>query len=251
MVSVINYKFVSLKNFSKITFEGAGLQGWELRSEIVSQKQMLSEDFDLQLYEADTGEEIEDDQMIYRNSSVVVKRIPLWMAKSRPAKERQSIKHKKGFRQPPPSYTCFRCGQKGHYIQFCPTNNDKSYDIVRIRRPTGIPRAFLVPTSSDQIPEAASKLVTTGGLVQVQPQTQEWNKVRQSIRASAPGGLLCPICSSILASPIRVDCGHAFCNGCAEVGEHCVLCSATIATKSTDTELEKAIERFTMEQQGP
>lgn len=180
MGSVINYKFFSLKNSSKIFFEGLGLQGWELKSEIISQKQMSSDDFDLLLYESETNAEINDEQIIYRNSSVLVKRVPIWMARSRPLKERQSIKQKKNYKIPPSNYVCFRCGQKGHYIQFCPTNHDKTYDIVRIRKPTGIPKAFLVPTSSDQIPEAASKLVTTEGLVQVQPQTHEWKKMIKS-----------------------------------------------------------------------
>ena len=32
---------------------------------------------------------------------------------------------------PPPSYTCHRCGEKGHYIQHCPTNDDPDFDQVR------------------------------------------------------------------------------------------------------------------------
>ena len=27
--------------------------------------------------------------------------------------------------------TCFRCGEKGHYIQHCPTNDDPDFDQVR------------------------------------------------------------------------------------------------------------------------
>lgn len=241
---MINYRFSSLKNFSKITFEGVGLQACELKSEIISQKQMLSEDFDLQLFESDTSAEINDDQMVYRNSSVIVKRIPLWMAKSKPVRERQSIKQKKGFKQPPPNYTCFRCGQKGHYIQFCPTNNDKSYDIVRLRNPTGIPKAFLVPTSSEQVPEAASKLVTNEGLVQVQPQTQEWNRMKGGIRKAVPNSLVCGACNSVYRDPVRTNCGHSFCNGCVKIGDPCVLCSTDVETKARDPGLRRDVDMF-------
>ena len=31
---------------------------------------------------------------------------------------------------PPPSYTCFRCGQRGHWIKLCPTNGVRSNRIA-------------------------------------------------------------------------------------------------------------------------
>ena len=46
-------------------------------------------------------------------------------------------------RTPPPNYVCFRCNKPGHYIQFCPTNNDPKFDIARRRAPVGIPRSQL------------------------------------------------------------------------------------------------------------
>lgn len=46
----------------------------------------------------------------------------------------------------PPSYTCRRCGQAGHYIKQCPMNQgDPS-----VKRSTGIPRSFMMPASADQ-----------------------------------------------------------------------------------------------------
>jgi protein MPE1 len=47
-------------------------------------------------------------------------------------------------RPPPPGYTCFRCGEKGHYINMCPTIGDKNFDNKpKIKKATGIPTMFL------------------------------------------------------------------------------------------------------------
>jgi len=46
--------------------------------------------------------------------------------------------------EPPTGYICYRCGEKGHWIQVCPTNDDPNFDNKpRVKRTTGIPRSFL------------------------------------------------------------------------------------------------------------
>ena len=81
MVSVINYKFRSMKNFSTITIEGNGIPLWELKYEIITQKKMQSKDFDLLFFENATNERITDEyQIVERNSHIIVERIPLWMS---------------------------------------------------------------------------------------------------------------------------------------------------------------------------
>jgi hypothetical protein len=45
---------------------------------------------------------------------------------------------------PPLNYVCFRCKKSGHYIQFCPTNNDPEYEMK---------------SKTDAIPLAAEKVV--------------------------------------------------------------------------------------------
>ena len=136
MASYIYYKFKSYKDFSTITFEGAGLPLWELKYEIVTQRKMNSKDFDLLFFEGETEEQLQDEYMqITRNSHIIIHRIPAWMSKTgfqlRERKvENTSNVSKKLYKEPPENYVCFRCGNKGHFIQHCPTNSDRNFDIV-------------------------------------------------------------------------------------------------------------------------
>ncbi|RKP12819.1 DWNN domain-containing protein, partial [Piptocephalis cylindrospora] len=95
-----------------------------------------------------------------------------------------------GFDRPPPaSYVCYRCGQKGHYIQNCPTNGDKSFDKPRIRRTTGIPRSFL--RSVDIAPEEreGGVMVTPdGGLVVATPDSKAWDQITARNKAVLQAG---------------------------------------------------------------
>ena len=72
----------------------------------------------------------------------------------------------------PVGYTCHRCGQGGHYIKHCPTNNVSTliFNIVNysnkqndeqmdVKRSTGIPRSFMVPATA----ETKGALLTANG----------------------------------------------------------------------------------------
>jgi hypothetical protein len=46
---------------------------------------------------------------------------------------------------PPVNYICHRCSSPGHFINNCPTNGNPAYDFHKVKKATGIPRAFLKP----------------------------------------------------------------------------------------------------------
>ncbi|KAG0221217.1 hypothetical protein BGW41_007107, partial [Actinomortierella wolfii] len=88
-------------------------------------------------------------------------------------------------RPPPSNYVCFRCGQKGHWIQFCPTNNDKSFEPIGVKRTTGIPRSFL--KTVEQVPANGKKgvMVTQdGNLVVATTNDSAWKKFHEKSKGS-------------------------------------------------------------------
>ncbi|KAG5858757.1 DWNN domain-containing protein [Encephalitozoon hellem] len=254
MTSVINYRFRSNKNFSRILFQGTGLPLWELKYEIINQRKMVSKDFDLLFFDGETNEEINDEyQLISMNSHVIVNRIPLWMSKGgynvkEKRLESQGHHHstQKYNKAVPESYVCFRCGQKGHYIQNCHTNQDKAFDILRIRKPSGIPKDFLVPVSGESVPSNAAMLVTPeGGYVKAQPQVQEWKKYKQRSKMTVeiPERLKCPSCHCLLVNPMRTSCGHTLCDQCVRVDKKCYVCSKVIESFTQDINMKIEVER--------
>ena len=71
---------------------------------------------------------------------------------------------------PPPGYTCFRCGEKGHFINACPTIGDKDFDNKpKIKKATGIPSMFLKTISNKDEFEGAMMVTQDGDLVQAVP----------------------------------------------------------------------------------
>jgi len=83
-------------------------------------------------------------------------------------------------RPPPPNYRCHRCGKPGHWIHHCPTNGDPNFDIVRVRRPTGIPRSML---QSVEAPVRGTGLRTPGGeFVTLKPNQDEFSRRTAALR---------------------------------------------------------------------
>ncbi|KAG0365662.1 E3 ubiquitin-protein ligase rbbp6 [Gamsiella multidivaricata] len=131
-------------------------------------------------------------------------------------------------RPPPNTYVCYRCGKKGeHWIQFCPTNNDKSFEPIGIKKTTGIPRSFLKTVESDSLQSKKGVMVTQdGNLVVATTNDYEWKKFHEKSKAAltseeayatapVPDDMKCSICSMLLKSAVRAPCcGTNFCDEC-------------------------------------
>ncbi|KAI5150175.1 hypothetical protein ENBRE01_1341 [Enteropsectra breve] len=252
MPSIIYYRFRSYKDYSEIAFEGAGLMLWELKHEIINQRKMVSKDYDLLFFDEENGEEIEDEYTnISRSSYIVVHRIPAWMGKG-PAVSKERTRETAGsstrsFKEPPENYVCFRCGNKGHFIQHCPTNNDKNFDIVKIKRPSGIPKDFLVKTqAAAETNTNTAMLVMDDGFVTAQPQTSEWQKQGTLLKGlgKIPKHLRCSECHGLLSLPVRANCGHLFCSECIQVENKCPICHDKIKSFKTDSTATAELEQF-------
>ncbi|XP_067042946.1 E3 ubiquitin-protein ligase RBBP6-like [Acropora muricata] len=92
-MSCIHYKFRSALEYDTITFDGLSISLADLKHSIITQKKFgKSTDFDLEVTNAQTKEKYKDDMtMIPKNSSVVVRRIPVGTkSKAQLAAERAS-----------------------------------------------------------------------------------------------------------------------------------------------------------------
>lgn len=138
-------------------------------------------------------------------------------------------------RVPPPSYICHRCNKPGHYIQFCPTNDDPNIQVVKVRKATGIPKSFLKQT--DDFIEGGV-LLPTGGYATVMVNDQEFDKlVSRDKPRIIPSGLSCPICKRLFESAVLIPCcGVSYCDGCVtrslveDTKMHCPNCKKKLAT---------------------
>ncbi|KAI0644238.1 DWNN domain-containing protein [Trametes meyenii] len=130
----------------------------------------------------------------------------------------------------PPSYVCYRCGQKGHWIQDCPTNNDREFDHrPRIKRTTGIPRSFLKAVDNPTTGQLGQGVMVTpeGGYVVAQPDSASWQKqvsrhkglTEADIRERPPSdsSLACPIDGKLFRDAVKTPCcGTLFCEECVQ-----------------------------------
>ena len=91
--------------------------------------------------------------------------------------------------RPSANYVCHRCNQPGLWIDQYPTNGDPTYDKIKVRDPTGIPRSMLGQVDA---PESGTGLKDSlGHSVKLQPNEEEsaWQNVglrlSQAARAEA------------------------------------------------------------------
>ncbi|KAL3876932.1 hypothetical protein ACJMK2_034712 [Sinanodonta woodiana] len=92
-MSVIHFKFKNSLDYDSITFDGLHLSLKDLKKFILQKKRLKSEDVDLQVINAQTREEYKDsEQLIPRNTSVVIARVPVNLGNTRePAVSRDKV----------------------------------------------------------------------------------------------------------------------------------------------------------------
>ncbi len=174
---------------------------------------------------------------------------------------------------PPDSYSCYRCGQKGHYIQNCSTSTGAAVDRTRIRKTTGIPKSFLKPAPPSAAGEAgdgaqvasSSALLMTeeGSLVFAAPNEQEWDRLtsikslasttaHMSADVAIPDALKCPICTNLLNGAVSPPCcSAAFCDDCLQrllddaAAPPCPSCGTPIASAAQVAPNEDYRDRVT------
>ncbi|CAG8980962.1 hypothetical protein HYALB_00003821 [Hymenoscyphus albidus] len=144
--------------------------------------------------------------------------------------------------EPPVGYICYRCGEKGHWIQVCPTNDDPNFDNKpRVKRTTGIPRSFLKTVekpsaltnndgTTDETKLPSGVMVNAeGDFVIAEPDKASWEQFQAKTKSSAAlqkaaaagdkelqdRGLECSIDKRIFIDPMKTPCCEkTYCNEC-------------------------------------
>lgn len=84
--------------------------------------------------------------------------------------------------RPSQNYVCHRCNKPGHWIDQCPTNGDPTFDKIKVRAPTGIPRSMLRQVDA---PESGTGLQDSSGhFVTLQPNEEEFARQTVGLRLS-------------------------------------------------------------------
>ncbi|KAI9045120.1 cleavage polyadenylation factor subunit MPE1 [Aspergillus affinis] len=321
MSSSVHFKFKSQKEPSRVTFDGTGISVFELKREIINQSRLGDgTDFELSIYNEDTGEEYDDDTTIIpRSTAVIARRLPAsrpgkggaarYVSGKMPVNARNAPRHDQtsstrtalgssntvsnGVQElnnaqteeekinalfnlqanqwreqqqemanvtpvpfgrgrgkpvnipdhpPPPGYLCYRCREKGHWIQACPTNNDPKFDgKYRVKRSTGIPRSLQTKVekpesitqdgSSEDLRNTGVMVNADGDFVIAKPDKAAWELYQEKAKASAAAaaeaaaaeyskelqtrGLECPIDKRMLLEPTKTPCcQRTYCNDC-------------------------------------
>ncbi|KAF7719180.1 Zinc knuckle domain-containing protein [Penicillium ucsense] len=143
---------------------------------------------------------------------------------------------------PPPGYLCYRCREKGHWIQACPTNNDPKFDgKYRVKRSTGIPRSLQTKVdkpdsmasdgTGDDSRNTGVMVNADGDFVVARPDKAAWELYQEKAKASAAAaaeaaaaeeskelqarGLECPIDKRMFLEPTKTPCcQRTYCNDC-------------------------------------
>ncbi|OCF37220.1 protein MPE1 [Kwoniella heveanensis BCC8398] len=171
-------------------------------------------------------------------------------------------------KDPPVGYICYRCGQKGHWIQNCPDNEDPAAaERKRFVRVTGIPRSFLKTVETPGGVEGSSggaMLTADGGFVRAVPDQRQWQKQAAAkpraltgadVRDAQPldASITCPICKKLVWEAVRTPCcSTAYCEECITtyLVEHdfeCPNCESKVPSLdklAPDAELREKVGKY-------
>ncbi|EYC01939.1 hypothetical protein Y032_0103g3548 [Ancylostoma ceylanicum] len=261
-MSSIHYKFRATLEYKTLQFDGLHITGADLKKEICSKEGIRAEAFDLLLQNAHTKRSYTAEELIPRNSSIIVQRVPREDAEKLPKiqgvntgvvvrntttetgavvpshmnpeefeklSEEDQIAHIKdvstakyhssNFQKkttnimsgpPPPTYTCNRCYQPGHWCKNCP--------MLATKRTTGIPSQELMETTAE---DPLAMLHPSGKLVvpimhwKARQHTKKIAEEGPAVERVPPPELTCPICSHLLKDAVLTTCcGNSFCADC-------------------------------------
>ncbi|GMR52983.1 hypothetical protein PMAYCL1PPCAC_23178, partial [Pristionchus mayeri] len=264
MSSSIHYKFRATLDYKLLEFEGLSISVADCKREICAKENIKAESFDLLLQNSHTKRNYTAEELIPRNSSIIVQRVPRENAEKLPKiqsatsgmvgksastqpapsagvtghvdaetfdslTEEERLAHIKDVSAskytpnnyqkrtnqimsgpPPPTYTCNRCYQPGHWYKNCPMLNTK--------RTTGIPGDELMETTAD---DPMAMITGTGKYV---VPIMHW-RARNSKRPDngeiplsqrvVPPELKCALCQELLKEAMLSPCcGTSFCAEC-------------------------------------
>ncbi|CAA0807608.1 DWNN domain- a CCHC-type zinc finger, partial [Striga hermonthica] len=116
---------------------------------------------------------------------------------------------------PPQGYICYRCQVPGHFIQHCPTNGDPTFDIKRVKPPTGIPKSMLMATPD------GSYTLPSGAVAVLKPNEAAFEKEIEGMPSTRsvgdlPPELHCPLCKDVMKDAVLTSkcCFTSFCDRC-------------------------------------
>ncbi|KAK4240478.1 protein MPE1 [Achaetomium macrosporum] len=159
-----------------------------------------------------------------------------YVAKAGPKKPANVPDH-----DPPQGYICYRCGEKGHWIQLCPTNDNPEYDNrPRVKRTTGIPRSFLKTVDKatalgqngdgdDSRAPSGIMVNADGEFVIAEPDKAAWEQFQAKAKVNPTAqkataeedrevrerGLECPVDNKMFLEPMKTPCCEkTYCNDC-------------------------------------